>query len=98
MHGNPLPLPLPLAEEACTPAAARPRFHCSVASTSRAAGRSPSRGRPVMPSRWRRGAPNRKTTRLGTPFEVLLPLQFNDGRDVPDEWLADAVFEIVEYF
>jgi hypothetical protein len=29
---------------------------------------------------------------------VLLPLQFNDGRDVPDEWLADAVLEIVEQF
>jgi hypothetical protein len=38
-----------------------------------------------MPSRWRR-------------FEVLLPLQFNDGRDVPAEWLADAVLEIVEQF
>jgi hypothetical protein len=31
-------------------------------------------------------------------FEVLLPLQFNDGRDVPSEWLADAVLEIVERF
>ena len=31
-------------------------------------------------------------------FEVLLPLQFNDGRDVPPEWLADAVLEIVEHF
>jgi hypothetical protein len=29
---------------------------------------------------------------------VLLPLQFNDGRDVPAEWLADAVFEIVDHF
>lgn len=38
-----------------------------------------------MSSRWRR-------------FEVLLPLQFNDGRDVPEEWLADAVLEIVEQF
>jgi hypothetical protein len=38
-----------------------------------------------MSSRWRR-------------FEVLLPLQFNDGRDVPAERLADAVFEIVEQF
>jgi hypothetical protein len=38
-----------------------------------------------MSSRWRR-------------FEVLLPLQFNDGRDVPAEWLADAVLEIVEQF
>ena len=38
-----------------------------------------------MPNNWRR-------------FEVLLPLQFNDGRDVPPEWLADAVLEIVNYF
>ena len=38
-----------------------------------------------MSSRWRR-------------FEVLLPLQFNDGRDVPAERLADAVLEIVERF
>ncbi len=38
-----------------------------------------------MTSRWRR-------------FEVLLPLRFNDGREVPDEWLADAVLEIVDYF
>ena len=38
-----------------------------------------------MSSRWRR-------------FEVLLPLQFNDGREVPAEWLADAVLEVVEKF
>jgi hypothetical protein len=38
-----------------------------------------------MSSNWRR-------------FEVLLPLQFNDGRDVPTEWLAEAVLEIVEHF
>jgi len=38
-----------------------------------------------MSSSWRR-------------FEVLLPLQFNDGRDVPPEWLAEAVLEIVGYF
>lgn len=38
-----------------------------------------------MSSRWRR-------------FEVLLPLQFNDGRDVPADWLADAVLEIVAQF
>ena len=31
-------------------------------------------------------------------FEVLLPLQFNDGRDVPPNWLAEAVLEIVEKF
>jgi len=29
---------------------------------------------------------------------VLLPLQFNNGRDVPAEWLAEAVLEIVEQF
>ena len=31
-------------------------------------------------------------------FEILLPLQFNDGREVPSELLADAVLEIVERF
>ena len=38
-----------------------------------------------MNSRWRR-------------FEILLPLQFNDGREVPSEWLAEAVFEVVDHF
>lgn len=38
-----------------------------------------------MSSNWRR-------------FEVLLPLQFNDGRDVPPEWLADATLEVVDRF
>jgi len=38
-----------------------------------------------MSTRWRR-------------FEVLLPTQFNDGRDVPSEWLAEAVLEIVDRF
>ena len=38
-----------------------------------------------MSSKWRR-------------FEVLLPLQFNDGRDVAPEWLAEAVLEIVDHF
>ncbi len=38
-----------------------------------------------MSNRWRR-------------FEVLLPLQFNNGRDVPSEWLAEAVLEIVDRF
>ncbi len=38
-----------------------------------------------MSSSWRR-------------FEVLLPLRFNDGRDVPEEWLAEAVLEIVDRF
>jgi hypothetical protein len=31
-------------------------------------------------------------------FEILLPLQFNDGREVPSDWLAEAVLEIVEQF
>ena len=31
-------------------------------------------------------------------FEILLPLQFNDGREIPSDWLADAVFEIVDNF
>jgi hypothetical protein len=34
-----------------------------------------------MSSSWRR-------------FEVLLPLQFNDGREVPPDWIAEAVLEI----
>lgn len=38
-----------------------------------------------MSSKWRR-------------FEVLLPLQFNDGREVPADWLAEAVLEIVDHF
>ena len=38
-----------------------------------------------MSSRWRR-------------FEVLLPLRFNEGRDVPGEWIAEAVLEIVDHF
>lgn len=38
-----------------------------------------------MSSNWRR-------------YEVLLPLRFNDGRDVPPEWLADAVLEVVDHF
>ena len=37
-----------------------------------------------MSSRWRR-------------FEVLLPLQFNDGTDVPAELPAEAVLQIVDY-
>lgn len=36
-----------------------------------------------MSSNWRR-------------FEVLLPLRFNDGRDVPPEWLSEAVLEVVD--
>ena len=38
-----------------------------------------------MPSKWRR-------------FEVLLPLQFNDGAEVPPDWLAEAMMEIVDHF
>ncbi len=38
-----------------------------------------------MSSRWRR-------------FEVLLPLQFNDEREVPAEWLAEAVREVLDHF
>jgi hypothetical protein len=38
-----------------------------------------------MSSSWRR-------------FEVLLPLRFNDGREVPPAWLAEAVLEVVERF
>ena len=38
-----------------------------------------------MNSKWRR-------------YEVLLPLRFNDGRDVPSDWLAEAVLEIVDHF
>src|SRR5947207_4672763 len=38
-----------------------------------------------MSSRWRR-------------FEVLLPLQFNDGTEVPGEWMAEAVLEVVDHF
>ena len=28
----------------------------------------------------------------------MLPLRFNDGRDVPAEWLAEAVLEVVAKF
>jgi hypothetical protein len=31
-------------------------------------------------------------------FEILLPLQFNDRREIPSEWLAEAVLEIVGNF
>ena len=31
-------------------------------------------------------------------FEVLLPVRFNDGSDVPQKLLAEAVNEIVEQF
>jgi hypothetical protein len=38
-----------------------------------------------MPSKWRR-------------YVVMLPLQFNDGAEVPGAWLSEAVLEIVEHF
>ena len=38
-----------------------------------------------MSSKWRR-------------YEVLLPLQFNDGPPVPAEWLGEALFEVVDHF
>src|SRR5262245_28580910 len=38
-----------------------------------------------MKSTWRR-------------FEVLLPLQFNDKRPIPAEWLAEAVLEVAGHF
>jgi hypothetical protein len=31
-------------------------------------------------------------------FEVMLPLQFNDGRAMPGDWIAEAVLEVVEKF
>ena len=38
-----------------------------------------------MSSNWRR-------------FEVLLPLRFNDGWEVPPDWLAEAILEVVDRF
>jgi hypothetical protein len=38
-----------------------------------------------MSTKWRR-------------FEVMLPRQFNDGRDVPPEWLSLAALEIGDHF
>lgn len=31
-------------------------------------------------------------------FEVMLPLQFNDGEAVPQEWIGEAIMEIVDHF
>src|SRR5262245_51788660 len=31
-------------------------------------------------------------------YEVMLPRQFNNGRDVPLEWLSQAVLEIGDHF
>jgi hypothetical protein len=30
----------------------------------------------------------------GRRFEILLPLRFNDGKAVPDEYIADALVEL----
>ncbi len=38
-----------------------------------------------MSTKWRR-------------FEVMLPRRFNDGREVPSEWLSLAVLEIGDHF
>ena len=38
-----------------------------------------------MSSKWRR-------------FEVMLPRQFNDGREVPGEWISRAILEIGDHF
>jgi hypothetical protein len=38
-----------------------------------------------MSSKWRR-------------YEVLLPLEFNDGRPISGEWLAEAVLEVRDHF
>ncbi len=38
-----------------------------------------------MSTRWRR-------------FEVMLPRRFNDGREVPGEWIAQAILEIRDQF
>ena len=31
-------------------------------------------------------------------FEVMLPLQFNDGRSVPRAWIGEAMFEVGDHF
>jgi len=38
-----------------------------------------------MPNKWRR-------------FEILLPVRFNDGAEIPADWLGEAVTEVVEQF
>jgi hypothetical protein len=38
-----------------------------------------------MSSKWRR-------------YEVMLPRQFNDGREVPAEWISKTVLEISDHF
>lgn len=31
-------------------------------------------------------------------FEILLPLRLNDGRAVPDDWIADTIMELRQRF
>jgi hypothetical protein len=31
-------------------------------------------------------------------FEVLIPLRFNDGRNVPARWITEAVLEVGDHF
>ncbi|MGD9561412.1 MAG: hypothetical protein AB7F88_03175 [Pyrinomonadaceae bacterium] len=31
-------------------------------------------------------------------FEILIPLQFNDGSDISDDFISDAILEIVDEF
>ncbi len=31
-------------------------------------------------------------------FEIMLPLLLNDGRDVPQEWIGEAMAEIANHF
>jgi hypothetical protein len=31
-------------------------------------------------------------------FELMLTLQFNDGRQVPEEWLVEAFTEVADHF
>ena len=38
-----------------------------------------------MSNKWRR-------------LEVMLPRQFNDGRDIPGEWISQAILEISDHF
>ena len=38
-----------------------------------------------MPNKWRR-------------FEVLIPLQRNDGQEIPEEVVGEAAFEILDLF
>lgn len=38
-----------------------------------------------MSNKWRR-------------YEVMLPLEFNDDRDVPADWRAEAILEIANHF